>query len=239
MNQTRAVTKDTWIEILRHAYDLFDDLKSKGFGDPPFSLGGGTVLMLHYKHRLSKDIDLFGYDVQWLSLVSPRLNDRAGVIAKQYVEQANSVKIVTDVGDIDFVVAADVIRPTTRKKISLAGREIGIDPPSEILAKKLFYRAAMFQPRDVYDMSAAIDLDAVSARKAVEAAAPKKGVLVQRLESLRSRPEGDLLSGIVPYEGPLRHGAGMVEKVIAFVGGNGLPVRSRDRGAGRDEGGRG
>ena len=38
-------------------------------------IGGGTVLMFRFEHRLSKDIDFFTHDAQWLSLLTPRLND--------------------------------------------------------------------------------------------------------------------------------------------------------------------
>ena len=71
-------TPETWLGLLRSAYSLFDDLEARGFGKAPFLLGGGTVLMLDLAHRLSRDIDLFAYDVQWLTLLTPRLNEKAG-----------------------------------------------------------------------------------------------------------------------------------------------------------------
>ena len=151
------------------AYALFDDAVAKGFGDPPFSLGGGTVLMLRFKHRLSKDIDLFGYDAQWLSVFSPRLNERAAMLAASYTEQSNTIKIVTASGDIDFIIAADVVAPVARSVDLIAGRLIAVDPVTEILAKKLFYRAATFKIRDIYDLSAAIDLAPDEAARAVRA----------------------------------------------------------------------
>ena len=217
MREPHPVRKETWAEILKIAYGIFDDLEHRGFGAAPFSLGGGTVLMFEYKHRLSKDIDLFGYDAQWLSLLTPRLNAQAAAVATDYVEQANAVKIVTEKGDIDFVIAADVTHPVYRRKTILAGRSINTDPPGEILAKKMLYRAAMFLPRDVYDLSAAIDIDPASAREAVIAAASTRSVLLKRLEALKTVAPGDLLSGIIPYDGPLRHGQNMIAKVIAFV----------------------
>ena len=61
MTPTRPVTATTYLDILAVAHDLFDDLEERGFGRPTFSLGGGTVLMLRFNHRLSKDIDLFGW----------------------------------------------------------------------------------------------------------------------------------------------------------------------------------
>ncbi len=86
MKSSPKPTPETWLQIIASAYALFDDAVAKGFGDPPFSLGGGTVLMLRFKHRLSKDIDLFGYDAQWLSVFSPRLNERAASLAERYTD---------------------------------------------------------------------------------------------------------------------------------------------------------
>ena len=41
--------------------------------NPQWTFGGGTVLMLRFDHRLSKDIDLFVPDPQYLGHVNPRL----------------------------------------------------------------------------------------------------------------------------------------------------------------------
>ncbi len=211
------MTPETWLDILRTAFVLFDDARDHGFGDPPFSLGGGTVLMLRFKHRLSKDIDLFGYDAQWISVLSPRLNAKAASLASDYVEQANGVKLVMPDGDIDFIIAGDVAVPVERGVETFLAREIAVDPVSEILAKKLFYRPATFKPRDVYDLSAAIDLAPLEAARAVAAAASKKDVVLRRLAELAKLDPDTLLDGIVPYDDTLRHAAVMGEKVTAFI----------------------
>ena len=208
--------KDTWRRIIRRAYALFEDLEEKGFGTPPFSLDSGTVLMLDYKHRLSKDIDFFAYDAQWLGLLSPRFNEKAAALAVSYDEQSDGVKMKKAEGDIEFIVAGDVTRHK-KARPELEGRGIDVDPPSEILAKRLFFRAASFLPRDVYDMSAAIDIAPDAAREAARAAASKKDVLMLRLDELAGFGEADLLRGIAPYDGVLRHGSGMMSKVRAFV----------------------
>ena len=217
MNSSPKPTPETWLQIIASAYALFDDAVAKGFGDPPFSLGGGTVLMLRFKHRLSKDIDLFGYDAQWLSVFSPRLNEQAAMLAESYAEQSNTVKIVTASGDIDFIIAADVVAPVPRTVERIAGRLIAVDPVSEILAKKLFYRAATFKVRDVYDLAAAIDLEPQEAARAVRAALSKREILVRRLDQLRGVASQDLVSEIIAYDGVLQHSQDMVEKVRSFV----------------------
>ena len=217
MNASPPPTSRTWASILAKAYALFDDLERQGFPSPPFSLGGGTVLMFRFQHRLSKDIDFFGYDAQWLSLLSPRLNETAAALALTYAEQANGVKIVMAEGDIDFIIAGDVALPVVRETARLEGRDILLDPTAEILAKKLFYRAATFKARDLYDLSAAIDLDPVSALRAVRAAASRSDSLLRRFDELAAAPGASLLDGLLPYDGELRHVDNMIAKTRDFL----------------------
>ena len=40
-----------------------------------WAVGGGTILSEIYHHRLSKDIDIFVDDVQFISALSPKIND--------------------------------------------------------------------------------------------------------------------------------------------------------------------
>ena len=212
-----APARESWEKILASAYVLFADLEARGFGSPPFTMGGGTVLMLRFKHRLSQDIDLFGYDAQWLSLLSPRLNAAAADLATSYTEAANAIKIITADGDIDFIVAADVTTFVERNELDLFGRVMRLDSTAEILAKKLFYRAASLKARDVYDLSAAIDLDRVAATTAVRAAVSKKDLVFRSLTALRSIDREALLQGIVPYDRDLPHADDMLSKVAQFI----------------------
>ena len=50
-----------------------------------WAAGGGTILKEYFGHRLSKDIDIFIDDVQYLSALSSRCNDEA-TEALDYVE---------------------------------------------------------------------------------------------------------------------------------------------------------
>ena len=145
------------------------------------------------------------------------MNAKAASLALDYVEQANGVKLVTARGDIDFIIAGDVATPVERTGERFLGREVTIDPIAEILAKKLFYRAATFKPRDVYDLSAAVDLAPVDAARAVQAAATKTNLVLRRLAELAKLHPDTLLEGIIPYDDSLRHAPDMVEKVMAFI----------------------
>jgi hypothetical protein len=51
---------------------LIDEIARHGRRQPFWTLGGGTVLMLRYAHRRSKDIDIFVPDPQYLGYVTPR-----------------------------------------------------------------------------------------------------------------------------------------------------------------------
>jgi predicted nucleotidyltransferase component of viral defense system len=149
------VTRDSWKQILASAVAIFADLEKKGFGSPDVVIGGGTVLMFRFEHRLSKDIDFFLHDVQWLSLLTPRLNDTTAAMVTHYVEQASGIKLALPHGDIDFVVAHPVTEAKAVATLEFMGRTFLLESTEEILAKKLFYRAARFQPRDVFDLVAA------------------------------------------------------------------------------------
>jgi hypothetical protein len=52
------INRDSWQQILASAVSIFDDLYRK-LELPYLVLGGGTVLMFRFEHRLSIDIDFF------------------------------------------------------------------------------------------------------------------------------------------------------------------------------------
>ncbi|WP_422099448.1 nucleotidyl transferase AbiEii/AbiGii toxin family protein [Variovorax sp.] len=58
-----------------------------GIADPFWTFGGGTVLMFCYHHRLSKDIDIFVPDSQYLGFDTPWLSDTAADLTEDYTEQ--------------------------------------------------------------------------------------------------------------------------------------------------------
>lgn len=84
-----------WEALFKKALRLLDDLQDKSGTDPFWTFGGGTVLMLRYRHRMSKDVDIFVPDPQYLGYVNPRLSDLAESISPNYVEAAGYVKLVS------------------------------------------------------------------------------------------------------------------------------------------------
>jgi predicted nucleotidyltransferase component of viral defense system len=195
------ITSETWKSILAAALPVIDDLTIRVGSTPDLVLGGGTVLMLRFHHRLSRDIDFFLNDVQILSMITPRLNDLTSRIALDYVEQANSVKLVLKEGDIDFIVAGNITRTNPVETIEMSNRVFLLETTEEILAKKLFYRAAHFKPRDVFDLVAVHRRDPASVASALRASSSRKPELERRLKDLSKQAPDQLASDILPFEG--------------------------------------
>jgi len=127
---------------------------------PPWVLGGGTALMLHAGHRLSKDIDIFIQDPQYLPFLSPRLGGEDIWNCDTFEEAGQHVKLIFPEGEIDFIVAAEITNlPSERKSVDMTdiGRRgshiVDVEHPVEIALKKLIYRGRMLKVRDVFDIA--------------------------------------------------------------------------------------
>lgn len=51
----RRLQPGPWQGLLVHALHLTDEIRAHGIDNPYWTFGGGTVLMLRYRHRRSKD----------------------------------------------------------------------------------------------------------------------------------------------------------------------------------------
>jgi hypothetical protein len=56
----------TWERLFQHALSIIDAAVAAGATQGGWSFGGGTVLMRRHHHRISKDVDIFVPDPQWL-----------------------------------------------------------------------------------------------------------------------------------------------------------------------------
>jgi len=134
-------------------------LKSARIPINEWAFGGGTALLHYYQHRYSKDIDIFLTDAQYLTMLTPRLNDFIGNDC-EYAgaeEQSNFLKIKLKSKDfIDFIVAPNLTR-NPHQKIKICGKIINVETPQEIVIKKIFYRADQFKSRDIFDFAVVID----------------------------------------------------------------------------------
>ncbi|MEJ6002572.1 nucleotidyl transferase AbiEii/AbiGii toxin family protein [Paucibacter soli] len=155
-----------WQVLLPHALRLMAHLESET-DSPVWTFGGGTVLMLRLAHRLSKDIDLFVDDPQYLGYINPRLSDVAESISTDYEENAEFIKLRLTHGEIDVVVGSS-LTPNPFETVSYGDRSIRVETCSEILAKKMWHRGNRAKVRDLFDLWSIATMEP----EAIAAAAP-------------------------------------------------------------------
>lgn len=172
-----------WKILLKEALKIIDDLEVRGGIAKPFwTFGGGTVLMLRYGHRLSKDIDIFVPDPQYLGYVSPRLSDVAAEVSEDYVEAAGYVKLIRAEGEIDFVAASNLT--TSPFEIwHILGHEIKVETSAEIVAKKLWHRGHTAAARDLFDLALVIEKDSENLKTAAQYLKKHRQTFLSQLES--------------------------------------------------------
>src|SRR5690606_37656560 len=144
-----------WRELFPQALVLMDALHQ---ANPlaQWRFGGGTVLMLRYRHRLSKDIDLFIDDPQLLGFVNPRLSEVAESITADYQEGAEFVKLLLPQGEIDVVVSP-CLTGNAVEKVDIMGRPVLVETSTEIVAKKMYYRGNRAKARDLFDFALVLE----------------------------------------------------------------------------------
>ncbi|EHK64067.1 nucleotidyl transferase AbiEii/AbiGii toxin family protein [Achromobacter arsenitoxydans] len=157
MSTTRADiqhhrTAGPWRTLEARAQILVNDARRHGGDSFQPVLGGGTRLMLALEHRISDDIDLFVDSPGWLPYVSPRLNDMFEDELAGYNEDNAHVKLRFAEGEIDFVVAAPLLPDAPNIwNPPAAETRFPLEPPAEVLAKKLFFRGWALTARDLFD----------------------------------------------------------------------------------------
>jgi len=150
-----------WQGLLQHAYSLIDEIAAHGIQNPFWTFGGGTVLMLRYCHRMSKDIYIFVPDPQYLGYVSPRLSEVAEAVSDKYVEGPGYIKLLRPEGEIDFV-ASPNLTSDPFEVWELLGRQVKVETSAEIVAKKLWHRGDRATARDLFDLALVIEREPVA-----------------------------------------------------------------------------
>jgi hypothetical protein len=148
----------SWEILFQRALILVDDARAKGIPVDDWTFGGGTVLMRRHRHRLSKDVDIFINDPQFIGYLSPRLNPAAESLTTDYSEDSNFVKLVFPEGEIDFV-AAPPLTSAPAKAEMLFGRSFLVETSTEIVAKKIWHRGADITARDIFDFAMVSELE--------------------------------------------------------------------------------
>lgn len=153
-----ALRGDVWETLFPHAFTLMDEVRRHGGIEPFWTFGGGTVLMLRYGHRFSRDIDLFVPDPQYLGYVTPRLSEAAETITADYIEQGNFIKLVLEAGEID-IVAAPNLTANPFEVWEIMGQPVRVETAAEIVAKKLYHRGDRATARDLFDLAVVVERD--------------------------------------------------------------------------------
>ena len=113
--------------------------------------------MFRHRHRLSKDIDIFVPDPQYLGFVSPRLSDVAAEMTADYTEQANAfVKLQFEEGEVDFVAAPNLLDDAW-DVWDIHGHQVRVEKAAEIIAKKMYHRGDRVSARDLFDLALVIE----------------------------------------------------------------------------------
>lgn len=169
----------SWEPLFRYALRAIDSVGDAVLPPANWSFGGGTVLMRRYRHRISKDVDIFVPDPQYLGYLSPRHNDTVDGLTSKHLEEAGYLKLYFPEGEIDFIAAA----PVTSKPASVETvleRQVQVETSAEIVAKKIRYRGAEFTARDVLDF-------ALVAERAPQAMTEIKPLLRERRDAILAR----------------------------------------------------
>ena len=179
-----------WQDLLLHAFTLIDEIaKHGGIEHPTWTFGGGTVLMLRHQHRLSKDIDIFVPDPQYLGFVSPRLSDVAESVTLDYVEGPNYIKLLRPEGEIDFVAAPNLTQ-SPYEEWNILGRQVKVETSAEIVAKKLFHRGDRATARDLFDLALVIEREPEELASASEFLVRHRDVFLSQIQQRRAVLQG-------------------------------------------------
>jgi len=203
-----------WRALLVHALQLVDEIARHGMGAPFWTLGGGTVLMLRYRHRRSKDIDIFVPDPQYLGYVSPRLSDVAERIAKDYVETANYVKLIRPEGEIDFVASTN-LTSTPFEIWTLMRRPVRVETAAEVVAKKLWHRGDTATARDLFDLSLVIEREPQALRNAARWLVRHREAFLEQLQSRGDVEAIDILEYRPEFEQATRRASDFLRNLPA------------------------
>lgn len=180
---------NNWRLLLSRTITGLEQLKQQGQAIPKWVLGGGTALMLHANHRLSKDIDAFIDDPQYLGIMSPKVTEVWN--CRTWDETAHSLKLSYAEGEIDFIVSGPLSGLSTDTyEIDLTGLpaarrvSIQVEHPAEIALKKMHYRPTMLKARDIFDIAVADSVNHGALIGNLSAISDKKSGLIKRLDNV-------------------------------------------------------
>lgn len=172
-----------WQPLFSSALRILD-AAAIGLGDFLWSFGGGTALMLKYRHRYSKDIDIFLRDPQFIGHVSPRLSPAAEAVTDDYEETGEFVKLRLPGGEIDFIGTGWLTADPYRAE-SIMGRNVNVETPAEIVGKKVRHRASTFKARDLFDFAIVAEREPGEIARISALIQEHRSVLMDRIDKRR------------------------------------------------------
>ncbi|MBX3703592.1 MAG: nucleotidyl transferase AbiEii/AbiGii toxin family protein [Steroidobacteraceae bacterium] len=171
-----------WETLFDRAVKLMNSARDQGVPVDDWTFGGGTVLMRRHRHRLSKDIDIFIGDPQFLGYLSPRLNVLAEkMTGGNYVEDRAYLKLTFAEGEIDFVAAGTItMNPAIRETVR--DYRMLVETSAEVVAKKIWHRGAQFTARDIFDLSMFLELEPDGIEEIETLLKERRQVILERIE---------------------------------------------------------
>ena len=182
-----------WKRLLELVLPALDELPA----ELTWALGGGTALSISLNHRISYDIDIFFQDASALKFLSPNKNNKIRALSDDWQQPGNYLKIERPEGDIDFLIAR-TFSTSPHFLHDFKGKEIFIETPAEIIAKKIHYRGSQFSVRDIFDIAAVSELapDALSSVSSeIRDALPRTW---DRVKLLRKRYDQTIHDAVFP-----------------------------------------
>ncbi len=184
-----------WKRLLEIVLPALDDLPKT----LAWTLGGGTGLAISLNHRISYDIDIFFQDAVALKLLSPNKNKKIRGLSDNWQQPGNYLKIERPEGDIDFLVT-HFLTENPSFQYNFREREISVETPAEIIAKKIHYRGSQFTVRDIFDIAAF----SISEQKGLSLIASEilddLPRVLERIKLLRKRYEQTIHDAVFPTE---------------------------------------
>lgn len=112
--------------------------------------------MIRIDHRESHDIDFFLDDPQYLPFLNPEAQgyNLSRLPDSYQSDGTRALKLAYgDVGEIDFICCESIL-PNPSDLHEVRGHTVALETAAEIIVKKVFFRGASFQPRDMFDLAA-------------------------------------------------------------------------------------
>ncbi len=170
-----------WELLFQRALILIDSARAIGIPVDDWTFGGGTVLMRRHRHRLSKDVDIFINDPQFLGYLTPRLSPTAESLTTQYIEDHKHVKLVFSEGEIDFVAAPPLTAQPAHVE-TLFDHRILVETSAEIVGKKVWHRGFEFTARDIFDLSMVAELEPQALREISTILRDRRALILERIK---------------------------------------------------------